>query len=102
MALRCRGLSFTLDLLFQLSFKYAIDFQPQADCMRHPAFQGIGIAMFVLGNIYVLSSMWVLGVTGTYLGKETKTQNKKNKKQTHSFTTSISVTRSGSMSLEGE
>lgn len=33
-----------------------------------PIYQYAGIGCFALGNIFVLTSMWALGVTGTYLG----------------------------------
>jgi phosphatidylethanolamine N-methyltransferase len=34
----------------------------------HPAVKVLGGALFAAGNVFVLSSMWALGVTGTYLG----------------------------------
>lgn len=33
-----------------------------------PIFKLVGAGLFILGNIFVLSSMWALGITGTYLG----------------------------------
>lgn len=33
-----------------------------------PIVKGAAIAAFGVGNVFVLSSMWALGVTGTYLG----------------------------------
>lgn len=51
------------------SFKWAIDGQPKAQCMEEPLIQAMAYILFGVGNILVLSSMYVLGVTGTYLGK---------------------------------
>ncbi|KAK3818414.1 MAG: phospholipid methyltransferase-domain-containing protein [Benniella sp.] len=59
---------FTLGLIRDAIFKYAIDRQPEAECMKNPVIQAIGLLLFGVGNLFVLSSMWVLGVTGTYLG----------------------------------
>lgn len=36
--------------------------------LQEPLLQYIGAALFLMGNTFVLSSMWALGVTGTYLG----------------------------------
>jgi methylene-fatty-acyl-phospholipid synthase len=43
--------------------------------LQAPIFQYIGAGLFVIGNIFVLSSMYVLGVTGTYLGKSIRDGN---------------------------
>ncbi|KAF8979098.1 Phosphatidyl-N-methylethanolamine N-methyltransferase [Entomortierella lignicola] len=59
---------FVLGLIRDAIFKYAVDNQPQAQCMNHPAMQALAGVLFVTGNVFVLSSMWVLGITGTYLG----------------------------------
>ncbi|KAI7830449.1 phospholipid methyltransferase-domain-containing protein, partial [Gamsiella multidivaricata] len=59
---------FTLGLIRDAIFKNAIDHQPQAKCMDQLPIQALGVLLFAVGNIFVLSSMWVLGVTGTYLG----------------------------------
>ncbi|KAG0312272.1 Phosphatidyl-N-methylethanolamine N-methyltransferase [Linnemannia gamsii] len=59
---------FTLGLIRDALFKYAVDSQPKAQCMDHWFLQGLAYFLFAVGNIFVLSSMWVLGVTGTYLG----------------------------------
>ncbi|KAF9141638.1 Phosphatidyl-N-methylethanolamine N-methyltransferase [Mortierella sp. GBA39] len=67
----CYGLAatiFTLGLIRDALFKYAIDAQPKAQCMDHWFLQALAYFVFAVGNIFVLSSMWVLGVTGTYLG----------------------------------
>jgi len=36
--------------------------------LQHPIFKYIGATLFFLGNLFVISSMYALGVTGTYLG----------------------------------
>ncbi|KAG0280980.1 Phosphatidyl-N-methylethanolamine N-methyltransferase [Linnemannia exigua] len=59
---------FTLGLIRDAVFKYAIDTQPKAQCMDNWILQVLAYFLFAVGNIFVLSSMWVLGVTGTYLG----------------------------------
>ncbi|KAF9436614.1 Phosphatidyl-N-methylethanolamine N-methyltransferase [Entomortierella beljakovae] len=59
---------FTLGIIRDVVFKWAIGFQPTAQCLDHPYIQGLAYVLFIVGNIFVLSSMWVLGVTGTYLG----------------------------------
>ena len=36
--------------------------------LQQPILEYLGATLFLLGNTFVLSSMWALGVTGTYLG----------------------------------
>ena len=36
--------------------------------LQQPIFKYIGATLFLLGNLFVLSSMYALGITGTYLG----------------------------------
>lgn len=48
-----------------------------ADQPTHPIFDQYTVKisaalLFITGNVLVLSSMWALGVTGTYLGKTSK------------------------------
>ncbi|KAI1290460.1 Phosphatidyl-N-methylethanolamine N-methyltransferase [Mortierella claussenii] len=59
---------FALGLIRDAIFKNAVDHQPQAECMKMLPLQALAYFLFIVGNIFVLSSMWVLGVTGTYLG----------------------------------
>ncbi|GJJ69842.1 phosphatidylethanolamine/phosphatidyl-N-methylethanolamine N-methyltransferase [Entomortierella parvispora] len=59
---------FTLGLIRDGIFKWALDGQPHAQCMDNPLLQGLAYFLFAVGNIFVLTSMWVLGITGTYLG----------------------------------
>jgi phosphatidylethanolamine/phosphatidyl-N-methylethanolamine N-methyltransferase len=60
---------FSLGMLRDSIFKAALDAQP-----THPSFVSSSLIkpyaalLFVTGNVLVLSSMWALGVTGTYLG----------------------------------
>lgn len=42
--------------------------QPTLPVIDNSIAQAIGAAMFLTGNVLVLTSMWALGVTGTYLG----------------------------------
>ncbi|KAF9909172.1 Phosphatidyl-N-methylethanolamine N-methyltransferase [Lobosporangium transversale] len=59
---------FTLGLIRDAIFKHAIDNQPKAECMNILPIQVLAWLCLIVGNLFVLSSMWVLGVTGTYLG----------------------------------
>ena len=47
------------------SYQRALVAQPISPILHAPA---IGYALIAVGNILVLSSMWALGITGTYLG----------------------------------
>ncbi|KAF9184340.1 Phosphatidyl-N-methylethanolamine N-methyltransferase [Haplosporangium sp. Z 11] len=59
---------FILGLIRDAIFKHAVDNQPKAECMNIFPIQALAAVLFTVGNVFVLSSMWVLGVTGTYLG----------------------------------
>ncbi|KAG0051434.1 Phosphatidyl-N-methylethanolamine N-methyltransferase [Gryganskiella cystojenkinii] len=59
---------FVLGLIRDAIFKWAIDGQPKAPCMNSVPLQALAYFLFGVGNLFVLSSMWVLGITGTYLG----------------------------------
>ncbi|KAK4940017.1 Phosphatidyl-N-methylethanolamine N-methyltransferase [Elasticomyces elasticus] len=61
LALTIFGLGIFRDSLY----KAALDEQPLYPPLHQPA---LGVLLFVAGNVLVLSSMWALGVTGTYLG----------------------------------
>lgn len=50
------------------SYNHALSKQPVNAFLLHPGFKVLGGALFASGNVFVLSSMWALGVTGTYLG----------------------------------
>lgn len=42
--------------------------QPTYEPLTHVAVRALGIALILIGTVLVVSSMWVLGITGTYLG----------------------------------
>jgi hypothetical protein len=50
------------------SFERALASQAAMPELQGPIFQVVGAGLFLLGNLFVLSSMWALGITGTYLG----------------------------------
>jgi phosphatidylethanolamine/phosphatidyl-N-methylethanolamine N-methyltransferase len=54
--------------LIHKSFFQAILSQPKFELFSHPAVYGIGIVLAVLGQIFAITSIYQLGVTGTYLG----------------------------------
>ncbi|KAI9223319.1 phospholipid methyltransferase-domain-containing protein [Blastocladiella britannica] len=59
---------FTLGLLRDYLYAAALEHQPQLDVLSALPVQAAALVLFGLGNVLVLSSMWRLGVTGTYLG----------------------------------
>ena len=58
----------TYEFLFDLSFERALVSQPAMTDLQLPIFKYIGATLFLLGNLFVISSMYALGITGTYLG----------------------------------
>lgn len=56
--------------LFNKSRRYerALRAQPSHPLLQTASSNYIGYALIVSGNVLVLSSMWALGLTGTYLG----------------------------------
>lgn len=56
---------FLLGIFRDSLYKTALDEQPLYPPLHQPA---LGVLLFLTGNVLVLSSMWALGVTGTYLG----------------------------------
>ena len=52
-------------------FKKSLGDQPTLDILQTPAVQALASLCFVFGNVLVLTSMYALGFTGTYLGKVT-------------------------------
>ncbi|CDR40229.1 CYFA0S04e06414g1_1 [Cyberlindnera fabianii] len=67
----CYALAFTifsLGIFRDYLYEKALGEQIKSELLTGPVFEYAGIAFFVLGNVFVLSSMWALGVTGTYLG----------------------------------
>jgi len=51
-----------------LRFERALSASPAMAELQNPIFKVVGAVLFGLGNLFVLSSMYALGVTGTYLG----------------------------------
>lgn len=45
-----------------------MDSFPKSSVICGPIVKSAGLALMILGNVFVLSSMYVLGITGTYLG----------------------------------
>ncbi|KAF1989370.1 phosphatidylethanolamine N-methyltransferase [Aulographum hederae CBS 113979] len=68
----CYGLAatiFSLGILRDTLYHSALSSQPTSPTLTGNALvKIIAVALFINGNIFVLSSMWALGVTGTYLG----------------------------------
>ncbi|RMZ78708.1 hypothetical protein DV737_g3758, partial [Chaetothyriales sp. CBS 132003] len=56
---------FSLGILRDHLYKTALDSQPLTPQVHHP---WLAIPLFAFGQLLVLSSMWALGLTGTYLG----------------------------------
>lgn len=59
---------FSLGIFRDYLYEQALREQPVCPYLDQPLFKALGAASFAWGNILVLTSMWALGVTGTYLG----------------------------------
>lgn len=62
---------FTLGLVRDALFKWALEEQPTSALLAEQYtlwVLPVAGVLFVCGNVFVVSSMWQLGVTGTYLG----------------------------------
>ncbi|ORZ06932.1 phospholipid methyltransferase-domain-containing protein [Absidia repens] len=59
---------FSLGILRDYLYKSALEFQPIYPLLQHDAVKAVAVVLFLTGNVLVLSSMWALGFTGTYLG----------------------------------
>ncbi|ANZ76546.1 BA75_03658T0 [Komagataella pastoris] len=59
---------FSLGLFRDYLYEKALKNQVSSVLLADPVFRYLGIASFLFGNVLVLSSMWKLGITGTYLG----------------------------------
>ncbi|KAL3420762.1 methylene-fatty-acyl-phospholipid synthase [Phlyctema vagabunda] len=69
--LACYGLAvaiFSLGIFRDLLYERALRFQPSHPALQTPLATFLAYGLIGAGNILVLSSMWALGVTGTYLG----------------------------------
>ena len=53
---------------FLARYERALRDQPTLSALASPAAQMTAYALIAGGNVLVLSSMWALGITGTYLG----------------------------------
>ncbi|CCX34157.1 phospholipid methyltransferase-domain-containing protein [Pyronema domesticum] len=61
-------LIFSLGLIRDHLYHEALSSQPSLDILTTPTVKYIAIGLFAVGNVLVLTSMWALGLTGTYLG----------------------------------
>ncbi|KAF7860849.1 hypothetical protein EAF04_008367 [Stromatinia cepivora] len=61
-------LIFSLGIFRDFLYERALRFQPTHPLLLSPLSQYASYALLICGNTLVLSSMWALGVTGTYLG----------------------------------
>ncbi|ESZ91079.1 putative Methylene-fatty-acyl-phospholipid synthase [Sclerotinia borealis F-4128] len=59
---------FSLGIFRDFLYERALRSQPTHPLLLTPISQYISYALLISGNTLVLSSMWALGVTGTYLG----------------------------------
>lgn len=59
---------FTLGLLRDYLFYEALQSQPTAPLLNTDLAKLLGVLVAGTGHVFVLSSMWALGITGTYLG----------------------------------
>ena len=59
---------FLLGIFRDYVYHQALLSQPTLPLLLTPPFQALSITLIGLGNVLVLSSMWALGITGTYLG----------------------------------
>ncbi|KAF2740004.1 phosphatidylethanolamine N-methyltransferase [Polyplosphaeria fusca] len=59
---------FSLGIIRDYFYNAALDLQPSSPLLTSPPISLSAIPLFVTGNTLVLTSMWALGVTGTYLG----------------------------------
>ncbi|GAA5909706.1 bifunctional phosphatidyl-N-methylethanolamine N-methyltransferase/phosphatidyl-N-dimethylethanolamine N-methyltransferase [Sporobolomyces salmoneus] len=69
--LGCYGLAFTifsLGIVRDHLYQKALSEQPTLPALHYTEFKLLAAVCFAVGGILVVSSMWALGVTGTYLG----------------------------------
>lgn len=59
---------FSLGIFRDFLYERALRQQPSHPLLFTPLFQFLAYALLAAGNTLVLTSMWALGVTGTYLG----------------------------------
>jgi len=59
---------FSLGLFRDELYRRALSAQPTHPLLLSPLSQGLAVGLLLSGNALVLSSMYALGITGTYLG----------------------------------
>ncbi|KAI5224641.1 hypothetical protein AUEXF2481DRAFT_171536 [Aureobasidium subglaciale EXF-2481] len=59
---------FSLGIVRDSIYERALRSQPTHPLMQGPVAEALAVALFASGNVLVLTSMYALGVTGTYLG----------------------------------
>ncbi|KAF7722916.1 Phosphatidyl-N-methylethanolamine N-methyltransferase [Apophysomyces ossiformis] len=59
---------FSLGIFRDFVYKTALENQPTHPLLQTNIALALAAVFFVVGNVLVLTSMWALGVTGTYLG----------------------------------
>ncbi|MCJ1365300.1 Phosphatidyl-N-methylethanolamine N-methyltransferase [Acarospora aff. strigata] len=59
---------FLIGIFRDALYERALRAQPSHPLLQTPSSNYIGYALIASGNLLVLTSMWALGVTGTYLG----------------------------------
>ncbi|GAA5988996.1 hypothetical protein JCM10908_006262 [Rhodotorula pacifica] len=59
---------FSLGILRDHLYQRALAEQPTSPFLHYTEFKLLAIVLFAVGGTLVVSSMWALGVTGTYLG----------------------------------
>lgn len=64
LAITIFGLGIVRDALYERALRD----QPALEQLQGPLIKPLAGALFLSGNVLVLSSMWALGITGTYLG----------------------------------
>ncbi|KAI5776761.1 phospholipid methyltransferase-domain-containing protein [Geopyxis carbonaria] len=61
-------LIFSLGIIRDYLYEKALRDQPGLDILQEDGVKYLAGTLFISGNILVITSMWALGVTGTYLG----------------------------------
>lgn len=59
---------FSIGLIRDALYERALRAQPSHPLLEGFVSQGLAVALVASGNVLVLTSMWALGITGTYLG----------------------------------
>lgn len=59
---------FSLGIIRDYLYEKALRDQPSLDILQEATVKYVASCLFLVGNILVITSMWALGVTGTYLG----------------------------------